>query len=161
MSDPTPARRFAAGAIGVPGERAFYLEVDSDQDRTWYAVEKAQVAALGAEGTQLLAELGFAGAGAELVIDEVSEPTDVAFRVGEIMLIYSEESGLVTITLRGGEEMDVAVWAVTPAQLDALAAQGLRAVASGRTACPRCGLAMDPEGHVCPTTNGDLRGHRP
>ena len=50
---------------------------------------------------------------------------------------------------------------VTPAQLDAAARHGAAAVRAGRPRCPRCGLAMEPEGHHCPATNGDLRDHRP
>lgn len=161
MTASSPVSRFAAGAIGVPGQRVFYLEVSTGDTHEWYAVEKGQVAALGAESTQLLADLGFAGAGAGVELDELAEPDDVAFRVEEIVLVYSEGTGLVTVTLRGSDDAEVAAWAVTPAQLDALAVQGLRAVGAGRPACPRCGLAMDAEGHVCPTTNGDLRGHRP
>jgi uncharacterized repeat protein (TIGR03847 family) len=160
MSASTPVYRFAAGAIGAPGQRAFYLEVATEDTHEWYAVEKGQVAALAAESTQLLSDLGFAGAGADVTLDEIVEPNEIAFRVEEIMLVYVEETGLVTVTLRGSDDGESAVWPVTPAQLDAVAIQGLRSVAAGRPACPRCGLAMDVDGHICPTTNGDLRGHR-
>ncbi len=161
MTGASPVERFVAGAIGPPGERTFYLEVDTDDSHDWYLVEKAQVAALAEEGSRLLADLGFTGTGAGIELGDISEPSRVAFRVGELALVYAEGSEFVTITARGATDDEVATWAVTPAQLDAVVTAARRAVAAGRPKCPRCGLAMDRDGHVCPTTNGDLRGHRP
>jgi hypothetical protein len=46
-------------------------------------------------------------------------------------------------------------------QLYAMAIHAREAVVAGRPQCPRCALPLDPEGHVCPASNGDLRRHRP
>ena len=40
------------------------------------------------------------------------------------------------------------------------AAEAEAAVAAGRPICPRCSLPIDPDGHVCPALNGDLRHRR-
>jgi hypothetical protein len=87
----------------------------------------------------------------------------VKFRVGQIDLVYTEVSGLIDIMLQPVDpERDEAVgFSLTPVQLDRMARAAAAAVERGRPACPRCGLAMDAEGHSCPVDNGNLREHRP
>ena len=154
--------RFAAGAIGEPGNREFRLEVVVDGQVTAYLVEKLQVAALAEEAQNILRERSTIGAGLTIEPGDVGAETPLAFRVGGIQLALDDHSGLVTIVLHSTEEEDPPVTCeLTLPQLDAFAREALAIVASGRPACPRCGLAMDPEGHNCPRSNGDLRGHRP
>jgi hypothetical protein len=77
-------------------------------------------------------------------------------------LQYREDPDTITIVLVPTvDDIDSVSFEVTPAQLDAAARNGAAAVRAGRPRCPRCGLAMDPDGHHCPSTNGDLRNHRP
>ena len=162
MSDHAPAVRFVPGFVGVPGDRTFLLEIDDTGGRVWYLLEKVQVAAFAEQCALLLADLGLSGAGKDIDPGPLSEPDDIEFRVGRIGIDYHEERDLIEITLEpSAEDAMAVVHAVTPAQLDAAVRLGAAAVASGRPKCPRCGLAIDPDGHVCPTTNGDLRDHRP
>jgi uncharacterized repeat protein (TIGR03847 family) len=152
-----------AGALGEPGNRTFLIELRSTTERAWYLVEKRQVAALALEAAQLLEAAGFEGADAGPTGPELELPTEVAFRVGDIDLAYVEASGLVEIVLHPIDETrdEAVAFSVTPVQLDLMARTAAEAVAGGRPACPRCGLAMDPDGHHCPVDNGDLRDHRP
>ena len=154
--------RFAAGAIGEPGAREFRIELVTDGQTTAYLIEKLQVAALAEEAQNLLRERSMVGSGLSIDPGGVSLDTPLEFRVGGMQLALDEESGLVTIVLHSTEESDSPVTCeLTLPQLDAFAREALAVVSSGRPACPRCGLAMDPEGHNCPRSNGDLRGHRP
>ena len=154
--------RFAAGAIGEPGNREFRIEVVIDGRTTAYLIEKLQVAALAEEAQNILRERSTLGAGLSIETGGVGAETPLEFRVGGIQLALDDESGLVTIMLHSTEEEDPPVTCeLTLPQLDAFAREALAIVASGRPACPRCGLAMDPDGHNCPRSNGDLRGHRP
>ncbi len=154
--------RFAAGAIGEPGDREFRLEVVADGATTAYLIEKLQVAALAEEAQNLLRERSMLGAGLQVDPGEVSADTPLEFRVGGLQLAVDDNSGLVTIILHSTEEDDLPVTCeLSLPQLDAFAREALAIVSSGRPACPRCGLAMDPDGHNCPRSNGDLRGHRP
>jgi uncharacterized repeat protein (TIGR03847 family) len=164
VSADVPVSRFVPGFTGSPGNRRFFFEVETEPGGPsyWYLAEKTQVADFAAQSALLLAEMGFTGAGAQLDLAPLREPTAVAFRVAEMTIEYRESAGLVVVTLGPGDESEPdAVHAITPAQLDAAVQIGTNAVRAGRPPCPRCGLAMDPTGHVCPTTNGDLRGHRP
>jgi len=158
-----PVARFVPGFVGTPGQRTFYFEVEAVPGRAvWYVAEKTQVAAFAAESLVLLAELGFIGAGAHLDVTPMRTPETEGFRIGELGLEYVEADRVVLVRLAPvNKPAEGDVHAVTPAQLDAAARIAVTAVEAGRPSCRRCGLAMDPEGHICPTTNGDLRGHRP
>ncbi len=153
---------FVAGAIGEPGQRTFLLQFTVDGVPAWYVLEKAQVAALATESAALLLTAGHAGAGGALEAPALVEPTRIAFRVSEIGLVFDAETELATLLLTPTDDAEEpAAYQLTPAQLDAGARAGGEAVLRGRPRCPRCGLAMDPDGHHCPVTNGDLRHHRP
>lgn len=162
MSDRQPAERFVPGFVGVPGERTFLLEVDDAGGRTWYLIEKAQVAQFADQSAALLQEAGLVGAGTSLDPGPVHEPERIEFRVGQIEILFVEEQGRIDVVLIPVEQdAPPVVHTISPAQLDAVVRLGRIAVAGGRPKCPKCELAMDPDGHVCPTTNGDLRHHRP
>ncbi len=153
--------RFAGGAIGEPGQRVFMLEFVVDGVAIAYVLEKLQVAALAEEAQRLLKERGMVGAGLSLEPGGVHDETPVAFRVGGIQLILEDDADEASLVLVSTEEDDPAAnYEVPLAHLDAFAREAKVTVESGRPACSRCGLAMDPEGHNCPRSNGDLRGHR-
>lgn len=149
-----------AGAVGEPGSRTFLIQVNHDAGQEWFVLEKGQVAALALRINELLEEHGFQAASTTLTA-VLEDPDEVTFRVGDIYLSYEEDSGLFTIVLRELEGEGAVAFEAAPAQMDAMAREGAEAVSAGRPICPRCGLAMDPDGHPCPTHNGNLRGHRP
>ena len=118
--------------------------------------------ALAQEAQRLLKERNMIGAGLTLDPGGVHEDTPAAFRVSGLQLSLEDDSDVATLVVQSTEDEDPsAEYQVSLAQLDAFAREALVAVGSGRPACPRCGLAMDAEGHNCPRTNGDLRAHRP
>lgn len=154
--------RFAGGAIGEPGKRVFMLEVVAGGEAVGYVIEKFQVQALAMEVQSLLRERGLIGVGLAIEPGEVHAETPVAFRVGGLEMGIAEDSDMLSLAIISTDEDDDRVeYELSLAQLDAFAREALAVVASGRPACPRCGLAMDPDGHNCPRTNGDLRKHRP
>jgi uncharacterized repeat protein (TIGR03847 family) len=161
MRDLGHVETFAAGAIGEPGDRTFYLQLSTAARTVSFVLEKRQVAALCEQALQLLARVGHKTEDDAAVGTSLVDPDEVEFRVGSMQLAYAEESELIQLVLAGADEDDELVTAsMSLDQLDGAARAGLVAVASGRPACPRCGLAMDADGHVCPATNGDLRHHR-
>lgn len=162
MKDLGTVDLFVAGAVGEPGARTFMLQFVQNDVRTSYVLEKAQVAALAEQSRELLHNVGLGGAGSDLPGAEPWYADDVAFRVAAMQLAHTEASGLFTLALLPTEEAtDSVAYTLSAAQLGAAARDGLAAVEAGRPKCPRCGLAMDPTGHHCPATNGDLRNHRP
>ena len=162
MRDLGTSESFAIGAVGQPGDRVFLFQVITVAEALTIVAEKFQIAAFCLRGRELLAEIGFLDAGAAIGV-ELEGPFEPDFRVGDMVLNYREQTGLIVVELEPAQGSDAVgiEFTVTPAQLDAAVAHGAQAVEGGRPKCPRCGLAMDPEGHPCPSTNGNLRGHRP
>ncbi|HEY7563515.1 MAG TPA: DUF3090 family protein [Acidimicrobiia bacterium] len=153
-----PAERFAAGAIGRPGSRRFYLEVTTGGAVHTFPCEKNQVAALAVQGLQLLTIAGIEpddDAVDRLLGDglEISEPEAPRFRIGSIGLAVNPSEFLL-ITLGSEDEGESASFVVSPEQFRAMAIAAARVVAAGRPICPRCQLPEDPDGHFCPSVNG-------
>lgn len=176
-----PADSLGAGAIGEPGQRAFYIQARSTTGQLTVLVEKEQVALLATEAAAFLDRLaddypdddGFT---LPVSMAELREPTVPLFRARLIGLGFDPERRLVLIELRerpadepdAGPPADpddvpeaaatddegyVARIFATRSQVRAFAARGEQAVAGGRPACPLCGQPMDPAGHRCPRWN--------
>ena len=149
-----PIERFAAGAVGRPGARTFYLEVDTGDHREWFLLEKVQVAALAERILDLMRPMGIAPQPAGPTLGAALEPT---FRVGEIG-VGTDIEGLV-IVLQSTEDDEPVGFTLSAEQADAAARRALEVVGAGRPPCQLCGRPVDPAGHTCPATNGDLRHH--
>jgi uncharacterized repeat protein (TIGR03847 family) len=161
-----------AGAVGEPGQRAFYIQARTEQTQLTVLVEKEQVALLAAEAVAFLdkiaddyPELPFDVPNTQSVL---REPTVPLFRARLIGLGFDPERELVLLELRERAEDDEEVVDVdvaeddegyvariyaTRAQVRAMAARGVEAVAGGRPPCPLCEQPMDPSGHRCPRWN--------
>jgi len=159
-----------AGAVGEPGQRAFYIQARTEQTQLTVLVEKEQVALLAAEAVAFLDKI--ADDYPELPFDIPStqsvlrEPTVPLFRARLIGLGFDPERELVLLELRERSEDDEEVVEIdedddgyvariyaTRAQVRAMAARGAEAVAGGRPPCPLCEQPMDPAGHRCPRWN--------
>jgi uncharacterized repeat protein (TIGR03847 family) len=160
-----------AGAIGEPGDRAFYIQAGKDGARLTVLVEKEQIALLATEAVAFLDRLAedFPEEGAERQArgeDAVlAEPAIPLFRARMIGLGFEPDRRLVLLELRETsdeeeeeevEEPDdgfVARIYATRGQVRAMAASGAAAVAAGRPTCPLCEQPIDPAGHQCPRWN--------
>jgi uncharacterized repeat protein (TIGR03847 family) len=156
------AKRFVIGALGPPGERVFYIHVVLGTEASWFVIEKLQAAAFAAQARELLDAAERSGAGRDFEPGTLDPPDSVSFRAGALSLEYVEDHDAVNIEVFPIEDEaeSTVEFSVTPAQLDAAAREALAVVGEGRPRCPRCGLAMDPDGHPCPSDNGDLRSHQ-
>lgn len=174
-----PVTKITAGAVGVPGERTFYLQAKKDDVVVSLLVEKTQVEALARHVDALLSRLAETRpelAAVEDVQDDqlgLEEPLDEAFRVGQISLGYDADRDLVLLECEEfvpqpdeddaeeavvepapAAEPSVARFWVTRTQVRALAKHGASVAAAGRPRCQLCGQPIDPEGHFCPALNG-------
>jgi len=172
-----PVERFVAGTVGVPGERSFFLQARSGTRLVSVLLEKAQVLAIAERLDLLIKELSRAQpAISQSTIETDDGPLEVPimeeFRVGVIGLAWVSDRELVQIDLQATtsqeidtEEIvedeehapDILRVLLTIAQTRAFVSRSLAVVASGRPPCPLCGLALDPQGHVCPRANGYRR----
>jgi uncharacterized repeat protein (TIGR03847 family) len=164
-----------AGAVGEPGQRAFYIQARTEHTQLTVLVEKEQVELLATEAVAFLDQI--AEKYPELPFDlpstqsSLREPTVPLFRARLIGLGFDTERELVLIELRERPEDEegeaegnpadaledddgyVARIYATRAQVRAMAARGAEAVAGGRPPCPLCEQPMDPSGHRCPRWN--------
>ena len=167
----------STGAVGEPGQRAFYLQARKESAQLTVLVEKEQVALLASEAVAFLDRIAdeYPEDGITLAPSDADlrEPTVPLFRARLIGLGFDPERELVLIELRersaeeeeeeeaaepapvaeDDEEGFVARVYATRPQVRAMAAQGAAVVAAGRPPCPLCDQPMDPAGHRCPRWN--------
>jgi uncharacterized repeat protein (TIGR03847 family) len=162
---------FTADFTGQPGARTFYLQARGSSGVHSFLLEKQQVAILAEKLQEVLLAID-----ADDTIKStppqrdpglrLEEPVEPEWRIGGIGLLYDEDRDVVVLTLQEvrpddeeeDEEDDSGYrFHLRRDQVRALVLHALAAVGEGRPLCQLCGLPMDPEGHVCPASNG----HRP
>ncbi len=153
-----PAERLAAGAVGEPGQRRFFLSATTSGTTHTFPCEKSQVAELAQQGLAILVAAGVIPdleAVNRLITSglQVEEPAEPRFRIGSIGLGVGS-NGLLTMTLGSVDEDESVSFVVSAEQFQAMAVVAIEVVAAGRPICPRCGLPEDPAGHDCPSVNG-------
>jgi uncharacterized repeat protein (TIGR03847 family) len=160
-----------AGAVGEPGQRAFYIQARSESGQLTVLVEKEQVALLATEAVAFLDRIADQYPEDMITLPEavaeLREPTVPLFRARMIGLGFDTERELVLIELRehsddDEEDDEVAaereegyvarIYATRP-QVRAMAAHGAGVVAAGRPLCELCSQPLDPAGHRCPRWN--------
>ena len=164
MSEPAEygsVDRFQAGAIGEPGDRTFYVYIDSVNGPRWFVCEKGQVAALAEQSLEVLGRIDLAmdEAIVELTVNAMGDipqpqsPQDVAFRIGSMAMRFGDGERM-TLILADVDDEARASFDVSREQLRAMSLLALEAVNSGRPICPKCHLPEDLDGHICPSNNG-------
>jgi uncharacterized repeat protein (TIGR03847 family) len=160
----------AAGTVGAPGRRVFYVQVRRGGEVRTLRGEKQQVAALAEYLESLLGDLPPSPERPAVAEElpaaeaELAEPVEETWVMGNIGLSYEDDDERLVLEFHEqvpeGEEGAVARVRATRAQAKAFAEQSAILVVSGRPPCPVCGHPLDPEGHVCPRSNGQTRPAR-
>lgn len=152
-----PVTHITAGALGKPGERAFYIQAERGLDRVTLLCEKEQVQALTEAVDEMVdnlqSEFGIVPekpSPFDEVKMSVREPVEPLFRVGAMALGYDAGRDRVLLVVQEamGEEEDrdpreVRFYA-TRSQMQALSAYGKDVVARGRSPEQR---ALQAEAH--------------
>ena len=155
--------RITAGAVGEPGHREFYVQVRAAGAVISVLVEKEQVQLLAASVLELLSQVEEeTGPGADEEEMRLEEPIEPLWRAGRLSIGYREDEDTIVVELEellSEDEEDVREpdklhLSATREQMLALARQGASVCSRGRPTCALCGNPLDPEGHVCPATNG-------
>jgi uncharacterized repeat protein (TIGR03847 family) len=165
MYDLNPVMHITADAIGPPGQRVFYLQAGQEDTLVTLVVEKEQVEALAISVEQMLEELENRHPQSASEMDLINqydlvlrEPIEPLFRVGQMGLGYDEEADMLIVVAQeltdDSEEMSVARFWASRAQMKALSEHSLEVVEGGRPRCPLCDSPIDPDGHFCPRRNG-------
>jgi len=173
-----PVERFVVGTVGLPGERTFFIQARTGTRLVSVSLEKAQVAAIADRVLQILREIRLSEP--LTVIERVSyddqpleSPIDEEFRVGVIGLAYVSDRRLIEIDLQAitdsdnaddelleidtSSDQDILRILMTLGYAESFAKRANTVVAAGRAPCPFCGGPIDPNGHLCPRSNGYRR----
>jgi uncharacterized repeat protein (TIGR03847 family) len=160
--------------------RTFYLQARAGDELVTVVVEKEQVVLLSQSVLELLAEVPLETGPLDETELALEEPVDPLFHAGRLSIGYdpdgdrfllevtefepddedeSEDEGPglldddpLAIGPEGEPEM-IRLWA-SREQMLALSRHGAEVAERGRPTCRFCGNPIDPEGHVCPATNG-------
>jgi len=178
------ANRFIVATIGVPGERAFFLQTVSQAGTTTVAVEKSQVAALAERLRELITEVrrnkiaSLDELELPAVIDNESLefPIDEEFRAGVMGISWDPQTQRVAIEIQSiadgefteliseDEELagvedppDLLRLTLRLNQVRGFCNRADLVLQAGRSVCPFCGLPIDATGHLCPRANGYRR----
>jgi uncharacterized repeat protein (TIGR03847 family) len=152
---------FTAGAVGSPGQRVFYLQARQARRLLTLKCEKEQIRALGEYLAGFLARLPAAREEA-LGDSALIEPLEATWTVSALGAGYDQDAGRVVLEARelteedSEEEPAVARFHITRAQAAAFVERARALVQAGRPICPACHQAKDPDGHVCPRSNGHV-----
>ena len=173
-----PVERFVVGTVGIPGERTFFLQARTGSRLVSVSLEKAQVAAIADRVLQIIREIRVSEP--LIVIERVGyddqpleSPIDEEFRVGVIGLAFVSDRRLIEIDLQAitdsdnaddellgidtSSDQDILRVLMTLGYAESFAKRANTVVAAGRAPCPFCGGPIDPNGHLCPRSNGYRR----
>jgi uncharacterized repeat protein (TIGR03847 family) len=149
--------RVTAGAVGEPGQRAFYLQVRAGGELISLAVEKEQLRALTERLQEVFTRVSVPPAG-KLPDMALEQPIQPVWRVGFITLTYSQEEKRFEVSLvelvEEGAEPATGHFEASLAQMQALAVHAATVISAGRPPCPLCGGPIDHDGGICPRLNG-------
>jgi len=178
------ATRFIVGTVGVPGERAFFIQTSSAAGTTTVAVEKSQVAALSERLRELvtevrrskLASLDELDLPATIDNENLVFPLDEEFRAGVMGISWDPQTQRVSIEIQSiadgeftelisdDEELagvedppDLLRLTLRLNQVKGFCNRAEIVLQAGRSVCPFCGLPIDATGHLCPRANGYRR----
>ena len=160
-----PVQHLSADAVGQPGQRRFRLRAISQGGAYAFVwMEKEQLTAIGEaiETTLEHAEVDLDPSGPRGLdpVFPLQANVDLDVRGGRLSLGLNEETRhIVVVAAEGASEAEGEAISI---EFDFEAARHLRVqitevVAAGRPPCPFCGAPIDPEGHVCPRSNGHQR----
>jgi uncharacterized repeat protein (TIGR03847 family) len=156
------ADRLEANAVGQPGQRTFHLLVDSQGEIALLWLEKEQLNALGEAIEQVLAQIGERGVPpADPPLSAgVAIAASVEFQIGQLAIGYDHDrKRFLFIAHRSETDPEgppTFTCQSTPAQARRLSHQIIAVVNAGRPRCRLCNQPINPEGHICPGSNGHL-----
>ena len=171
--------RFVCGTVGTPGQRTFFLQAVAGPRVVSVQLEKVQVQVLAQRMGQILLELERLGMAdvakvVEAAADDerpLDEPLRDEFGVGTLTIGWDTDDSVLVLEARSESEEepdeeevdddaadgpDVMRVRLSASQAAGFVKRASRVLSSGRPPCPFCGQPLNPEGHICPRTNGYL-----
>ena len=155
------------GAVGDPGRRIFYVQAAGDGQLVSLRLEKQQVVALTQYLRGALDDLAELAEDDIIEAGELIEPVVTEWVVGSLGVAYDDSAQGFVIAAEelvpedddAGAEPDPgqARFHLSRPQVAGFVRRADAVVQAGRPPCPICGGPMNPDGHVCPRSNGHGR----
>ena len=155
-----------AKTFGEPGQRTFHLALEAGPASCIVWLEKEQLFQLGIhlqEAVQRLSSEEREGRSQSAEEPWLGDQLSLDFKAGQMSLEYVTDSNSFKLAAYEIEDPEseepseegssVSFW-INIDQAGNLAEEALRICAAGRPRCFLCGLPINPEGHVCPRSNG-------
>ena len=166
-----------AETIGKPGQRTFNITARSSRGQAIVWMEKDQLLQLALAIGQLSEDQKPSDPPAAFVPEyaHTGEPVNVEFKVGDMRVRYDTSTDVFTMEAtdpgardeddgpeetqaeRQAEEQVSVQFSFSRSGARVLAEDGQRIVAAGRPRCPYCHSPIEPDGHMCPRSNGHSR----
>ncbi len=151
-----------AEAIGRPGDRRFRILVRSTSSSASVWMEKQQLAGIGTWFEETLQRLDKEKQSNDPDVEpaSINEPFDLEFHVSQVGLGYIEAEDVFALQLfdvaqaQRRRQTPTLRCFLSRGQSRVLSRKIARVIAGGRPICPLCEMPMEPEGHVCPRSNG-------
>jgi uncharacterized repeat protein (TIGR03847 family) len=150
-----------AEAVGRPGQRRFRLLVRSATQAIGVWMEKEQLSGIGTWFEEVLKRLDREDPNSEPDVEPLPFPDrpDAEIRASQIGLGYDEGESAFAVHAFDADKPERGQapafrCLLSRGQCRVLVRKIAQVVAAGRQVCPLCGVPMNPEGHVCPRSNG-------
>lgn len=154
-----------ATTFGEPGQRTFQLAMEAGRASCRVWLEKEQLSQLGIylqDTIESLPKEDRSRSGHPMEAGLSGEDAFIDFKAAQILLSHDAASNCFYLLAYEGEVPEsgeegasVSFWITTDQGVE-LAGESLRICAAGRPSCSICGLPINPEGHVCPRSNGHM-----
>ncbi len=159
----------AAEAIGEPGKRTFRVTPAGPRGEAVVWMEKEQLFQIGLAIKQFIAAIPPSDDPAPYEPESPAPllPGLAEFKASDLRIRHDRGSDIFTIEAADSEseaedddeEPEIVLQFSFPRHMaEMLAEQALKLVAAGRPRCPLCGGPIDPDGHICPKSNGHHTG---
>lgn len=153
--------RVSPEAIGAPGHRTFRINVESGVASAKLWLEKEQLYQLATHIQEIITSLSSdlrAGSSQSPEPQWDGAITNLDFKAGKLALGHDGSSNCFLLMSHDVEEAEgspatLSFW-LTLSQGEELATEALKVCAAGRPLCQLCGQPINPEGHMCPRSNG-------
>lgn len=156
-----------AATIGEPGQRTFNITAQSARGTAIVWMEKDLLLQLSLAIRQLAEEQTAPDAPTAFVPEyaHTGDPVSVEFKAGDMRLQYDAAADVFTMEAtdpgdrddddaEDAEEQVAVQFSFGRSAAEEMAEEGQNIVAAGRPICPYCHSPIEPDGHVCPKTNG-------
>lgn len=151
--------RFVPGALGLPGDRAFYIQLVTDRNAFSFKCEKEQVLALAAHLKQLLEELQEKPPSHLPTKRGLETPVSTEWTLGTMGLAYSERTDRIAIWFDQFQAQDDTTppaqgsLNLTRGQAAAFVRDANKLEKGGRPPCELCGTPLNEPDAWCPCWN--------